>query len=96
MAPYRDLDHLTACSLIELLLGGDWACGENQTATLACVARALAPRVRPPEAAALLEVARLCDEDMEEATALWLSATAPLRIRSRRPGPRHGDLPPPG
>lgn len=96
MTPYQHPDHLSACSLTELVLGGDWACGQNLTASLGEVARHLALHSRPPDRERLLEVARLCDADeMMAATELWLVATAPLRGGRHAPGPRRDDPPSP-
>ncbi len=83
--PYREPDHLAACSIMELVLGGDWACSENQTLTLAEVARHIAAHLESDERGDLLQVARLCDCDMTAATELWNVATAPMRGRSHRP-----------
>lgn len=91
MSPYQEPDHLAACTLLELLLGGDWACGENHGGALAEVARHLAPRVRLAEREALYEVARLAARDMEAASAVWLACTTAVRGRCRRGGRRHDD-----
>jgi hypothetical protein len=93
MTPYQQPDHLAGRSFTELILGGDWACSQNQTATLADIARHLAHRVRAEERWRLLEIARLCDVDMAAATELWIDATDPVRDRCHAPGPRHDDPP---
>lgn len=90
MSP-RDPTDLAQRTVTELILGGDWASAESFVETLAAIARQLAQRVRPEERLELDQVSGLCAIDMAAATALWIVATAPLRQRCRRPGPRHDD-----
>lgn len=90
----HDPTDLSQRTVSELILGGDYASAQCHDETLAAVARQVAARARPEERYVLERVASLCAVDMSAAIALWLVATAPLRDRCHRPGPRHGDPPP--
>jgi hypothetical protein len=90
--PPDDPTALSPRPLAELLFGGDWASAHSHGETLAAIARQVARRVRPAERLALEEVARQCEIDMTAATASWIAATAPVRHRCSRPGPRHDDV----
>jgi hypothetical protein len=66
-------------SLRTLLSGGDWACNNNQAATLAEVVRLLGPCVCAPDQLELGEIARLASTDMTIATARWAQVCSRLR-----------------
>lgn len=64
-----------------LLAGGDWACAHCNPNGLAVVAQQLRTWVGEEERRALLEVERLVDVDMLQASELWSRATHRLRER---------------
>jgi hypothetical protein len=84
MHPENGMGHF---QIKELLVGGDWACAHGNWGTLASIARDLASRLPPLEAAQALAVADCgcccCGRDLDRATAAWARLAAGLRAQAR-------------
>ena len=81
MMPAIETPHTHGMS--ELLVGGDWACANNDVGTLARIAEMLAPCLAEPLRVELLEFARLCHDDAEQASNRWYTTRERLRLRLR-------------
>ena len=69
----------------ELLVGGDWACAEGDTATMAHVASQLASCLAEPLRAQMLGFCATCRNDPAHAGDEWSRVREMARAALRRP-----------